>query len=77
MSYTDFSLAGFFSRLFLGVERAPRRERAVEAMRKRRIVHGATLIRFLLFRKRLSSGRFLSDASIQKQLALMKRLRGL
>src|ERR1700722_1987876 len=37
---------------------APQRESAVEAMRKRRIVHRASLIRFLIFCNKLSSEPF-------------------
>ncbi|MGC2782710.1 MAG: hypothetical protein WA397_02525 [Roseiarcus sp.] len=55
MGYADFSREEFFSRLFRALREAPRRERAVEAMRKRRIVHVASLILFLRFRKGLSS----------------------
>jgi hypothetical protein len=55
MVYTDFSREEFFSRLFRALRYAPRRERAVEAMRKRTIAHVASLILFLFFRKKLSS----------------------
>ena len=42
-----------FSRTFALALEAPQREPAVEAMRKRRIVHGATLTGFLIFCNRL------------------------
>jgi hypothetical protein len=42
-----------FSRTFALALEAPQREPAVEAMRKRRIVHGASLTGFLIFCNRL------------------------
>jgi hypothetical protein len=42
-----------FSRTFALALEAPQREPAVKAMRKRRIVHGASLTRFLIFCNRL------------------------
>jgi hypothetical protein len=59
----------FFSPLLPGVE-APGRERAIEAVRKRRIVHGASLTLFLIFCNKSPSERFSFAVSIQKQLAL-------
>jgi hypothetical protein len=43
-----------FSRLFRGVRDAAGRKLTAEAIRKRRLVHGASLIRFLFFCKQLS-----------------------
>jgi hypothetical protein len=64
----------FSQPFFPGVE-APQREPAVEAMRKRRIGHGASLTRLLIFCNGLSSEPLPFVAPIQKQLALARRLR--
>jgi hypothetical protein len=50
-------------------EAAPGRERVVEAMRKRRIVHGTSLPYFLIFCNQLSLARSLSPLN-QKRLVL-------
>jgi hypothetical protein len=44
----------FFASLFLW-RGAPEREHTVEASRKRRLIHGTSLVQFPFFRKRLSS----------------------
>ena len=53
MGYAGFSLENFFVRAFpVGVSK-PGTEMAIEAIRKARIVMGASLLYFLLFRKQL------------------------
>jgi hypothetical protein len=53
MGYAGFSLKEI-SRAIPAVERSPRRERAVEAMRKGGIAHGTSVTRFLILSKKLS-----------------------
>ena len=57
MGYAELTEQKFFSAL-LSWREAPEREPAVDAMRKRRIVHGASLTWFLIFCKRLFSKPF-------------------
>jgi hypothetical protein len=57
MGYADFSRKNI-SRAFSVAIAAPEREPAVEAMRKRRIIHGASLTWFLIICNRLSSAPF-------------------
>jgi hypothetical protein len=54
MGYAAFSRK-YISRAFPGVEEAPERAPAVEAMRKGRIVHRASLGQFPIFCNKLSS----------------------
>jgi hypothetical protein len=69
MGYTRFPADNFSSRFW-------RRETAVETaaprfgMRKGRIVHGASLLQFLIFCKRLPLGSFPSDRLRPKAIAL-------
>ena len=55
---TRFLAGRIFRALFPGVERHRNGEPAAEGMRKRGIVHGASLTWFLIFCKRLSSDPF-------------------
>jgi hypothetical protein len=57
MGYAGFSREEFFARLFRRLGRPPRRDRAVKAMRIRRIIHAASLARFLVHVNPLLSGR--------------------
>jgi hypothetical protein len=71
MGYAGFSGKNFSSRLFPLSEAKRRAGRWSRPRGKRRIVHAASLNRFLLFCKKLSSGPFLFGASIQSQLTLV------
>jgi hypothetical protein len=70
---TRFLAGRIFRALFPGFERRRNGELAVEAMRKRRIVHGASLNWLLIFCKGLSSEPSFRQASIQKQRTLARR----
>jgi hypothetical protein len=69
MGYADFCRKNI-SRAFSVAIAAPEREPAVEAMRKRRIIHGASLTWFLIICNRLSSAPFPSGPT---PLALVGR----
>jgi hypothetical protein len=69
MGYTKFSTENFCSR-FCGRETTVETAGPRFGMRKGRVVHGASLLEFLIFCKQLPPELFLRAASSQKQTTL-------